>query len=138
VIVVGDDDYEVQGNAEHFRVVMLNLIRNASQAGAQIVECQLRNEASGSAVRVTVSDDGSGIAEDRREHLFDSFALSEKPGGSGLGLYLIRRYVELLGGTIKVAERGSRGGASFVLMLPARLTMNEESAVSGVTRAASA
>lgn len=133
VIVVGDDEYEVQGNAEHFRVVMLNLIRNASQAGAQTVECQLRNEASGAAVRLIVSDDGTGIAEDKREHLFDSFALSEKPGGSGLGLYLIRRYVELLGGTIKVAERGPRGGASFVLLLPARLTFGEVSAVSGVS-----
>lgn len=134
VIISGDEDYEVQGNAEHLRVVMLNLIRNSAQAGARLIECDLRNEASGAAVRLTISDDGTGIAEEKRDKLFDSFALSEKPGGSGLGLYLIRRYVELLGGAIKVGGPSSRGGATFVILLPARLAPTEVS----VTRAVSA
>jgi signal transduction histidine kinase len=100
----GDLEFEIRGNVEHFRVVMLNLVRNAIQAGAHRVECRLWGGASGHAVRLSVSDDGTGIVEAKRAHLFDSFALSEKPGGSGLGLYLVRRYVELLGGTIKVGE----------------------------------
>jgi signal transduction histidine kinase len=134
VAILGMDDYEIQGNAEHLRVVMLNLIRNAAQAGARLVECEFRNEASGAALRLIVSDDGTGIAEEKREKLFDSFALSEKPGGSGLGLYLIRRYVELLGGQIKVGERSRRGGATFIITLPARLNAPEVT----VTRAVSA
>jgi len=120
LLVSGDLDFEIHGNVEHFRVVMLNLNRNAVQAGARHIECALRGEASGTAVRLTISDDGTGIVEEKRAHLFDSFALSEKPGGSGLGLYLIRRYVELLGGTIKVGDSGSQGGATFVILFPAR------------------
>lgn len=118
--VTADWEYELNGNVEHLRVILLNLTRNAMQAGAKQVECHLRGEASGTAVRLTVSDDGTGIVQEKRARLFDSFALSEKPGGSGLGLYLIRRYVELLGGTIEVGQESTLGGASFVIRLPAR------------------
>ncbi len=118
--VTADWEYELSGNVEHLRVILLNLTRNAMQAGAKQVECHLRGEASGTAVRLTVSDDGTGIVQEKRARLFDSFALSEKPGGSGLGLYLTRRYVELLGGAIELGQESSLGGASFVIRLPAR------------------
>jgi signal transduction histidine kinase len=118
--VAGSREFEVQGNAEHLRVVLLNLARNAVQAGAQRIQCVLRGEASGAAVQITVSDDGTGVLEEKRGRLFDSFALSNKPGGSGLGLYLTRRYVELLGGTIREGTTGPLPGATFVMTLPAR------------------
>ncbi len=120
VLLVGEVDFEIQGNAEHFRVILLNLFRNAGQAGSRRVHCALGGEASGTAVRITISDDGKGILAEKRDRLFDSFALSDKPGGSGLGLYLIRRYVELLGGSIRVGDQSPLGGASFVIRLPAR------------------
>lgn len=125
VRVTGDLEYELQGNIEHFRVIMLNLIRNAAQAGAKRVECNLGSEPSGSAVRLVVRDDGRGILAEKRATLFDSFALSDKPGGSGLGLYLIRRYVELLGGAIEASENNVQGGATFVIRLPARAVAQE-------------
>jgi signal transduction histidine kinase len=105
---------------------MLNLTRNAVQAGAKRIEWNLKGEASGNAVRLVVNDDGDGIVEERRARLFDSFALSDKPGGSGLGLYLIRRYIELLGGKIEVGDRSPLGGASFVIELPARAVCPKE------------
>lgn len=120
LVILGSVDFELHGNPEHFRVVMLNLTRNAVQAGARLIECSLRGEASGTALRLAVSDDGVGIVEEKRARLFDSFALSEKVGGSGLGLYLIRRYVELLGGSIRLGDEGTLPGATFVIRLPAR------------------
>lgn len=125
LVILGSVDFELQGNQEHFRVIMLNLTRNAVQAGARLIECSLRGEASGTAVRLAVSDDGTGIVEEKRARLFDSFALSEKMGGSGLGLYLIRRYVELLGGTIRIGDEGTLAGATFVIRLPARALLPE-------------
>jgi signal transduction histidine kinase len=112
-------EFEMHGNPEHLRVVMINLIRNAEQAGARNVHCVLRVEPSGAAVQLLVHDDGTGIAEAQRPLLFESFSRSTKPGGSGLGLYLVRRHTELLGGKINVTT-GPLGGAGFVLSLPGR------------------
>ncbi len=118
--VEGEREFEVRGNSEHLKVILLNLVRNAVQAGAKQVQCRLSGDASGGAVRMLVCDDGKGIQEDKRAGLFDSFALSDKPGGSGLGLYLIRRYVELMGGTICVADESPLGGACFLIRFPAQ------------------
>jgi signal transduction histidine kinase len=118
--VSSEIEFELQGNAEHLRVVMINLIRNAEQAGARNIHCVLRVEPSGTAVQLMVHDDGSGIPESQRGALFESFATSTKPGGSGLGLYLVRRHTELLGGRIG-ATTGPLGGAGFVLSLPGRV-----------------
>lgn len=117
--VESEIEFEVHGNPEHLRVVMINLIRNAEQAGARNVHCVLRVEPSGAAVQLMVHDDGAGIPEAQRPLLFESFARSTKPGGSGLGLYLVRRHTELLGGKISVTT-GPLGGAGFVLSLPGR------------------
>lgn len=113
-------DIELTGNPEHLRVVLLNLIRNAEQAGANRVRLTVQTEASGQSVQLIVQDDGPGVPEEHREHLFDSFAVSTKPGGSGLGLYLVRRYVELLGGKVRVHE-SPLGGAAFSMRLPGRV-----------------
>jgi len=117
--VSAEVEFEIQGNQEHLRVVMINLIRNAEQAGARSIHCVIRVEASGTAVQLLVHDDGSGIPEAQRAALFESFATSTKTGGSGLGLYLVRRHTELLGGRIN-ATTGPLGGAGFVLSLPGR------------------
>jgi signal transduction histidine kinase len=120
IAVVGHLDFEVAGNPEHLRVVMLNLFRNARQAGAARIECELRLEPSGSAIRLLVKDDGPGLPEGLHPQLFDSFVTSSKAGGSGLGLYLVRRHVELLGGQIRVESPGS-GGTQFTIILPGRV-----------------
>ncbi len=67
-----------------------------------------------------VHDDGKGIPEAQRSELFATFAISDKPGGSGLGLYLVRRYIEVLGGHVRV-EAGPMGGAAFVLRVPGKV-----------------
>jgi len=117
--VSSEIEFEIHGNQEHLRVVMINLIRNAEQAGAHSVHCVIRAQPSGTAVQLLVHDDGSGIPEAQRAALFESFARSTKPGGSGLGLYLVRRHTELLGGRIS-ATVGPLGGAGFILSLPGR------------------
>lgn len=115
-----DFDLLILGNPEHLGVVLLNLIRNAEQAGATRVTVACKPEPSGHAAQVWINDNGEGIAREKRDHLFDSFALSTKPGGSGLGLYLVRRYVELLGGRIE-AQPSPMGGAAFCIRVPGKV-----------------
>lgn len=112
-------DFELNGNPEHLRVVLLNLIRNAVQAGARLVELVVRAEGT-HAIELIAHNDGSPLPEELHEGLFKSFAVSARPDGNGLGLYLTRRYVELLGGRIS-ARTGPLGGAAFVMKLPVRV-----------------
>ncbi len=109
--------FVVRGSGAHLTGVLTNLIRNAHQAGARNIHITTRLEPSGRAVELTVHDDGPGIAERQREELFKPFVTVGKMSGTGLGLYLCRRYIELLGGTITIAV-GPLGGAAFVMVLP--------------------
>jgi signal transduction histidine kinase len=119
VVIEPDAELQLTGNPEYLRVVLLNLIRNAEQAGARHVTLRAQAEPSGDSVKLLVENDGAAIPEARRERLFDSFVESTTPGGSGLGLYLVRRHVELLGGVISVQPDRSQG-AAFVIRLPAQ------------------
>jgi len=121
-----DQRFVLTGTPEHLRIVLTNLIRNASQAGAGEVRIHLRLEPSGRAVRILVHDDGPGLSSDDPEVLFRPFVSQGRPEGTGLGLYLCRRYVELFGGTIEV-EESSLGGAGFRISLPGRVLAKERS-----------
>jgi signal transduction histidine kinase len=70
-----------------------------------------------------VSDAGPGVAPSDRERIFEKFTrlvdhLTQTAGGTGLGLYISRRLVEGMGGTISVGP-SSEGGAAFRFTLPA-------------------
>ncbi len=101
--------------------VLLNLLLNAADAvpreGGRV---SLRAERVGDdRVRLTVEDNGSGIAASIRGHLFEPFATTKEPGkGTGLGLAVCRGLVESAGGTL-AAEDNDEGGARFVIELPA-------------------
>jgi len=108
------------GNPDHLALVLNNLIRNARQAGAHQMRLEARMGPSGQSVHLLVHDDGPGIPKERRKGLFVPFTESTKADGTGLGLYLSRRYVELFGGTLELKD-GPLGGAAFFLQIPARI-----------------
>jgi signal transduction histidine kinase len=110
------------GNPDHFALVLTNLIRNARQAGARRVHLDARLGPSGQSAQVLVYDDGPGIPRERRDRLFQPFGESTRPDGTGFGLYLCRRHVELFGGTLTLQD-GPLGGAEFILQLPATVEL---------------
>jgi signal transduction histidine kinase len=73
-------------------------------------------------VLITVRDDGPGIVPERAAQLFQPFVTDGKPAGTGLGLYLCRRYVELMHGDIAL-ESAPGHGAKFSIRLPGRVVL---------------
>ena len=113
---------EVMGDERRIRQVALNLLSNAikfTPAGGAI---DVRAERRDGEVRVSVTDTGPGIAAEDQTRIFEEFqqaaAGKEQRDGTGLGLALSKRLVELHGGRIWVdSELGK--GSTFVFTLPA-------------------
>jgi len=116
--------FEVHGEAAHLATVLRNLLRNARQAGATHARVELRLESAARSVMITVEDDGPGIAPEQVDKLFQPFVTASKPAGTGLGLYLCRRYVELMHGEIRVQSKPAHG-ACFSIRLPGRVALLE-------------
>jgi len=102
------------------RQVLLNLVSNAIKFGAgNPVSVVCRSTADGG-VQIDVVDSGVGIAIDDRSRIFDEFVQlgqSQQPG-TGLGLPISRRLVELLGGTMELESEEGKG-SRFRVTLPA-------------------
>ncbi len=95
--------------------VLVNLLRNAAEAGARNVRVSVRG--TGPFV-LDVRDDGPGLPEAVRADLFRAFAASIQGGGTGLGLAIARDLMVAHGGTIELLETGPTG-TTFRLTLPA-------------------
>ncbi len=109
-------DVDVDAIRRILRSVFVNAI--SADVGASVVEVSYSNdEIKGRpAVTMIVSDDGSGIAEARREKVFEPF-FTTKTRGTGLGLASCRRLTEAHGGQISITA-ATLGGASVRLTLP--------------------
>jgi signal transduction histidine kinase len=106
------------GDPHEIRRAIANLVANAIDATPRGGHVTARGLASGKSIEIVVEDDGFGIAPERREGLFQRFGAGHPGGGTGLGLYIVRRIAEKHGGSVTYAPREPRG-STFTLMLPA-------------------
>jgi len=108
---------EVMAEPTSLEQVLINLILNARDAGARLIRIET-GLAPGLAghLRLSVSDDGSGIKSDLLGKLFRPF-FTTKPKGTGLGLWLSQRIVQDHGGTIAVESVAGKG-TTFRITLP--------------------
>lgn len=120
-----------------FKQILLNLLSNAvkfSKSG-DVVRVVVRTiPSSHSALGVesfemSVIDQGPGIRKEDREMIFEEFRQvgggSIHPGGTGLGLALVKRFVTLLGGSVEV-ESDTGKGSTFRVLLPMRVQISTE------------
>jgi signal transduction histidine kinase len=96
------------------------LLRNARQAGAANASVDFKVDSSARSAVITVTDDGPGLTPEQVAQLFQPFAPTNKPAGTGLGLYLCRRYIELMQGDLRVEGRPGKG-ARFTIRLPGKV-----------------
>lgn len=128
----------VPGVAKLLRRAVRNLLENARRHGggpgnAQEVEAELSIEGADAVLRV--NDHGPGVPPDQRERIFEPFyrlpGASEREGGVGLGLALVRSIALRHGGTASCSNRPD-GGACFELRLPmTNTTLGSRSSSSG-------
>jgi signal transduction histidine kinase len=111
-------------DARKLKQVLINLLSNAvkfTPAGGRVT---LRARALDQAVEIAVVDTGVGIAADQQALVFEEFRQAggdplRKAEGTGLGLALARRFVELHGGTLRL-ESAQGKGSTFAFVLPRR------------------
>ncbi|HEX6852893.1 MAG TPA: ATP-binding protein [Candidatus Polarisedimenticolaceae bacterium] len=114
----GEEDLPpVVGVPDRLQQAVLNLALNAIQAMPQGGVVALRTHYAGGVVRLSVADTGPGLPPGLEEALFDT-RVTTKPGGSGLGLPLVRLIAEAHGGSVWYRSEPGRG-ATFTLVLPA-------------------
>lgn len=122
---------EMWADRDRLEQVFFNLIDNALLHGAGVVtvtldrhekppEGQPTEQATNGAVVVVIDDEGDGIRPDERDKVFGRFWHGPSNASTGLGLYVVRGFVEAHGGTVSVMNNEA-GGARFVVRLPAGL-----------------
>lgn len=117
--LTGKSDGTARASGEYLRIVLDNLLANAlegrddAQRAKSVLVSVVEDDAR---VRITVSDDGPGLDEERRRALFEPLR-SEKSRGLGLGLPIARALARTMGGELETAEVPGFA-TSFVLDLP--------------------
>lgn len=94
------------------RNILINLISNAIKFSEEGKNIAIDAKTSINKVVMAVSDEGIGIGKDDQEHLFTSFfraANAVNIQGTGLGLHIVKRYIDLLGGEVKLESELNKG-----------------------------
>lgn len=111
------EDVGVEADSAQLFRVFHNLGRNAYEAGAREVRVAGKTVGEG-ILEIDISDDGPGLPERARDHLFQPFEASSRPGGTGLGLAISRDLVRAHGGSLELVASDARGSC-FRIRLPA-------------------
>ncbi|MDB4963349.1 MAG: response regulator receiver sensor hybrid histidine kinase [Myxococcales bacterium] len=121
-VVGGGDAVVVNGDAVRLIQVVCNLLNNAAKYTDPGGKISVRWGSTGGRGFITVTDNGKGIPADVLPRIFDMFVQervrSSGAGGLGLGLGLVKRLVELHGGTVRADSAGPDRGSMFSLEIP--------------------
>nr|WP_231379605.1 ATP-binding protein [Polaromonas sp. CG_9.11] len=118
-----DHSLTVQGSPRLLRRLIRNLLENARRYTHGDITLELDQSGAGQQqkARIRVHDRGPGVPADQRKRIFEPFyrlpGASEREGGVGLGLALVKSISERHGGTVRCEARPG-GGASFIVELP--------------------
>jgi signal transduction histidine kinase len=120
-----EDDLLVDGDSARLQQVLGNLLTNAIKFTAPGGRIRIDARRAKEYAEVRVSDNGEGIAAESLPYIFDAFrqadtTVGRRHGGLGLGLAIVRRLVELHGGSVSATSAGQGRGTCITLRLPTR------------------
>ncbi len=120
------DTLEIDADRTRLRQVMINLVGNAikfTETGGVTLTTVQQN----GCIQIHVRDTGIGVSPEQAQLIFEEFSqvdssTTRKTGGTGLGLPISRKLIELHGGQLWVESTGVRGeGSTFIVELPAEV-----------------
>jgi signal transduction histidine kinase/ActR/RegA family two-component response regulator len=120
---VASDGLVVAGDALRLTQIFSNLLQNASKFTERGGKISVSARQSGSDVEVRVRDSGEGMAPELLAKVYDLFSqgdrsLERSQGGLGIGLTIVKRLVELHGGSVVARSDGPGAGSEFTVRLP--------------------
>ncbi len=122
---------EVNLDPKLMRHILLNLVSNAIKYSPENKEITLKISSNSERIFLEVTDQGIGIPEAEQNNLFDRFFRAENTSniqGTGLGLYIVKQYTELINGTISFKSKLYEG-STFIVELPINQKKNEKSII---------
>jgi len=125
VCALGEEPSWVIGDAVRLTQIFANLLRNAAVYTPHGGQVRLIVDGDGPQIRIRVQDNGSGIPRDELHHIFELFNRGGKRSdgqSAGIGLAVVRRLVELHGGTVTASSDGAGCGSEFAVVLPRDLS----------------
>jgi signal transduction histidine kinase len=113
----------VSGDPDRLQQVVWNLLSNAVKFTPEGGRVEVSLKRAGEQAEIVVRDNGTGISPDFLPHVFEHFRQADSTstrthGGLGIGLAIVRRLIELHGGTVAVESKGEGRGATFRIRLP--------------------
>ena len=126
--------YEHEGDTDIFldpsllKNVIINLLSNAIKFSGEDSEIKVNCKAEKDEIRLTIKDNGIGIPGNDQEHLFERFfraANATNIQGTGLGLHIVGKYIELMKGHIKFNSELEKG-TEFIITFNAGNSLNNK------------
>ncbi|HVI00518.1 MAG TPA: chemotaxis protein CheB [Enhygromyxa sp.] len=126
-VEIAPDPVIVYGDHARLVQVVSNLLNNAGKYTPDRGRIWLQLTRDGERARLSVRDDGAGIAEPMLSKVFEMFVQGDKSlnSGLGVGLTLVRSLVEMHGGTVEARSAGLGQGSEFIVTLPLDVRANE-------------
>jgi len=122
IYINAKDEIEMKADAGEIEIIMNNLISNAVKYNKVGGRVDIFLEKKTDTLKITVSDTGIGLKKDDKDKIFDDFVRikntqSREVTGSGLGLSIVKKIVDMYQGSIDVQSEPDKG-TSFIILLP--------------------
>jgi signal transduction histidine kinase len=122
IIFNHQDNCPVYIDKHFFKNILLNLVSNAIKFSPDDAVIKINCIAHKDKLTVSIEDNGIGISEDDLQHLFERFFRAKNAAniqGTGLGLHIISKYLELMNGSIEIKSRLNKG-TTFTFYIPSK------------------
>ena len=120
IIFEHSGNHQINSDKHLLKNILVNLLSNAIKFSPENAAIHLRCELTQENLSITLQDEGIGISEEDQQHLFKRFFRGKNASniqGTGLGLHIVKKYLELVGGTLEINSKINIG-TTFTLTIP--------------------